>query len=461
MDGRIPSGHPGLDAVLGGGLPANAINLVMGLPGSGKTTLAQQYVFVNASSERPAFYLSTVSEPFEKMVRYGQTLSFFNPRAVGRSVFYEDLGRALARRGLTALPERISAVLREWQPGLIVIDSFKALRAFAASGEGFRRFLYDLAGRLSAYPVTSLWVGEYSESDTADAPELAVADAIISLFSDRSAERELRLLEVRKLRGSTLLSGKHVYRLSAEGVAVFPRLGAESQPPPLAAPRQTTTGVQALDEMLGGDFASQSQTLLTGPSGSGKTLFGLFFIYAASAEGGIIATFHESSAQLERMASGFGFDELALGVETVHSSAVDVHPDEWAYRLFEAIKRTGARRVFVDGLAELRFACRDDASFREYLYALAEGLRARDVSLLMTSEAIDPLQSTPLGELSLTHVFDNVVALENLLGTEGAQRRLTVIKARAPRRMPETQSFSITPAGIFLDHPLAASDASA
>src|SRR5689334_1870056 len=92
VSGRLKSGQARLDAVLEGGLPENAITLLIGLPGSGKTILAEQYVFANATPERPAIYLSTVSEPFDKLIRYGQTLSFFDAKAIGSSVFYEDLG---------------------------------------------------------------------------------------------------------------------------------------------------------------------------------------------------------------------------------------------------------------------------------------------------------------------------------------------------------------------------------
>ena len=95
MAERLGSGDEGLDRILGGGLPVNSINLITGLPGSGKTLLCQQFSFVGATAERPAVYLSTVSEPFEKMIRYAQTLSFFERQAIGRSVF--DDVRATAR----------------------------------------------------------------------------------------------------------------------------------------------------------------------------------------------------------------------------------------------------------------------------------------------------------------------------------------------------------------------------
>ena len=84
MDERLTSGDEGLDLILGGGLPRSGINLIMGLPGSGKTILSQQFVFAGATEERPAIYLSTVSEPFEKILRYAQTLSFFDRDAIGR-----------------------------------------------------------------------------------------------------------------------------------------------------------------------------------------------------------------------------------------------------------------------------------------------------------------------------------------------------------------------------------------
>ena len=170
MSDRVSSGSRRLNAMLGGGLPGNGINLIIGLPGSGKTILAQQYAFHSATPERPAIYLSTVSEPLEKILRYGQTLSFFDQKAVGTAVFYEDLGGTLNDEGLPGVLERIGTFLKERRPGMIVIDSFKALHPYAQRDEDFRRFLHELAGRLSAFPVTSFWVGEYGHEEIAAQP---------------------------------------------------------------------------------------------------------------------------------------------------------------------------------------------------------------------------------------------------------------------------------------------------
>ena len=195
MEERGSSGDEGLDLILGGGLPLNGINLIMGLPGSGKTLLCQQFMFAGATEERPAIYLSTVSEPFEKILRYAQTLSFFDRDAIGRSAFYEDLGPAVAGTdALDAVTERIAALIKERRPGIIAIDSFKALAAFADHARVFRRFLHQLAALLTAFPATSFWIGEYSDDETRTAPEFAVADGIISLATERASERTLRLI---------------------------------------------------------------------------------------------------------------------------------------------------------------------------------------------------------------------------------------------------------------------------
>jgi circadian clock protein KaiC len=138
-DDRLRSGHQPLDEVLGGGLPGNGISIIMGLPGTGKTIVAEQYTFHNARPDRPAAYFSTLSEPLEKIVRFGQTLEFFDAAAVGKSVFYEDLGQVAGRDGLAGVGDHIAAVLKDRRPGLVIIDSFKALHALADGDAGFRQ----------------------------------------------------------------------------------------------------------------------------------------------------------------------------------------------------------------------------------------------------------------------------------------------------------------------------------
>jgi circadian clock protein KaiC len=459
VTGRLSSGQERLDAVLGGGLPDNAINLIVGPPGSGKTILAEQYLFHNATPDRPGVYLSTVSEPFEKLIRYGQTLSFFAPEAVGERVLFEDLGATLATDGLGAAVEQIGTLLRERQPGLLIIDSFKALETFSTDRERYRSALHELAGRLSAYPASCFWVGEYAEPELGPTPEFAVADAIVSLSTLRQGSREMRLLQVLKLRGSDFRSGQHAYRIGADGLTVFPRLGMGGIADYVPQETRLSSGIDALDAMLDEGYWGGASTLVAGPSGAGKTLMGLHFVFrgAQSGEPGIIATLQENPIQLERMLRGFGWSLSDPGIELVYRSPIDLYLEEWFHDLLDAIARTGARRVLIDSLADLRLATTDEVRFREYLYSLLQRAASGGVSLMMTLETRDDGVSS-VSEYGVSNISDNVVVLQ--LARQGSRlaRTITVLKTRASGHDSRVREFAITEAGIVLEESAGTTD---
>jgi circadian clock protein KaiC len=454
---RLSSGQPRLDEILGGGLPTNAITILSGLPGTGKTVLAQQYVFANAAEERPAVYLSTVSEPFEKILRFAQGLSFFDTAAVGRSVFYENLGAVLQLSGLEGVLEELGRLIRERRPGVIVIDSFKALNAYATSREHFRRFLHDTAALLSAFPVSSFWLGEYGPSEISECPEFAVADAIISLTTTQTSDLEVRVLEVLKLRGSAFAPGRHAYRLSGDGLDVFPRLADPGNPGDyhLQGVRQSS-GIEALDRMLADGYWPGASILCAGPSGAGKTLLGLHFIFrgAALSEPGVIATMQENPTQLERIVGAFGWTLADDGIELMYRSPVDLYIDQWVYELLDTIERSGARRVLIDSLTDLQFAARDEIRFREFMYSLVQRCSRRGVSVFMTAELSELFRVDRLSEYGISHLADNVVVMHYVRRKSEIERALMVIKTRASTHDPQVRVFRIAPEGIVLGDPV-------
>ena len=453
---RLSSGSPRLDAVLRGGLPTNAINLVIGPPGAGKTILADQYIFHNATEDRPAVYYSTLSEPHEKLLRYGQSLSVFDTEAVGRRVFYEALGPVVLAGGLGAVTKRVSEDIKARRPSVIAIDSFRALSAYADERQ-FRTFLAELADCLTAFPVSAFWVGEYTPDDIADAPEFAVADSIVSLSREDRGVREFRYLQVLKLRGSGFLSGKHACRLTTDGVDVFPRLAdpGDQTAYPTSVGR-TSSGIAGFDALTEDGLLVGSSTLVAGPSGVGKTLMGMHWVFAGARAGepSLIASFQENPSQLERVLSGFGWSLDEDNMHLFYRSAVDLYIDEWMSLLLEQIERLGIRRVLVDSLGDLEVVAADETRFREFAYSFIQRCTRAGVSVMFTLELRDLFSTSRLGEGAFSHVADNVVLMQYVLESTRIKRAVTVIKSRGTGHDSQIHEFEITADGVVLGDPV-------
>jgi circadian clock protein KaiC len=452
---RLPSGNQRLDEILNGGLLKNAINLIVGVPGSGKTILSQQFAFKNATVERPALYLSTLSEPLDHILRFGERFSFFDRTAIAEGrVIYEDIGPVLGDHGLNDVLDAIEGFLKKVRPGIAVIDSFRAFHSFSRDEGEFRRFLYGVTRRLNATTTTSLWNAPYARAQALEAAEFAVADAIVALDIKQVGEREMRTLQVLKLRGSNFRSGQHAYRITVDGFKVFPRMadGLNESTYELHTER-AATGIAALDELLGeGGYWSGSTTLIAGPSGIGKTLMGLHFLYhgAETGEPGIMATFQENPSQLERIAESFGWSIDNPKVHILSRSVVDMNIDEWVYELLDLGEQTSARRIVIDSLPDVMAAAADPVRFREWMFSLAQRCTRAGISLLMIVEVPDLFQLRRISEEGISHLADNVVLLQYVQEGPELARALTVLKTRAMRHRPMVHRYDITDEGFKL-----------
>jgi circadian clock protein KaiC len=259
-------------------------------------------------------------------------------------------------------------------------------------------------------------------------------------------------LEVLKLRGSDYASGQHGYRVTGEGLDVFPRLADTRDDSGYSLdPERVSTGIPLLDQMLGDGYWPGSTTLCAGPSGIGKTLMGLHFITSGAAqdEPGVIASLQENPSQLQRVAHSFSWTLNGV-VEVMYRSPVAIQIDEWIYELLETVERTGARRVLIDSLADLQFASGDHTRFREYMYSLTQRFSRAGVSVFMTSELADLFTATRLSDHGVSHLSDNVLLLQYLRDNEGIRRAITVLKTRATKNDTQIREFTITTGGITL-----------
>src|SRR3954468_20713061 len=190
MNDRISTGNCEADEILYGGFPKNSINIVMGLPGTGKTVFAQNLVFHNAGPDRPILYLTTLSEPVAKVVRYLERFAFYDESKLATEGHYDDVGARLATDGMGAILPVIEEAIRTLGPKIIVIDSFKALHDLAASILDLRKMLFELTGTLTAYDTTVFLLGEYTNEHSQQLPEFAVADSIVQLMRNPTTTRD-------------------------------------------------------------------------------------------------------------------------------------------------------------------------------------------------------------------------------------------------------------------------------
>ena len=224
----LPTGVPGLDAILGGGLPEYSFNLIAGAVGSGKTTLAHQIMFSLATTRRPAVYFTVVGEPPLKMLRYQQQMEFFDPSKLGKSVHFIDLSELVLDHDLSQVLAEIARRVEEINPGVVIVDSFQTVVRSAQSGSedsmDLQRFVQRLAIYLTTWQATTFLVGDYAHFDTMSNPMFTIADGIIALTQDVDRNSSVRKLNVLKSRGQETMPGLHTFRISQQGLHVFPRM---------------------------------------------------------------------------------------------------------------------------------------------------------------------------------------------------------------------------------------------
>lgn len=454
--GTFSTGIEPLDRILDGGIPPYSVVIIAGEPGTGKTILSQQILFANATPERKAIYLTTVSEPPIKAARYQSMFSFFDASKFGESVIYMDIGQVIRREGLEKAADAIADLLRENQPYVVVIDSFKAIHDLADNPSQMRTFIYDLSVELSAMQATTLLVGEYSSGDIARMPEFAVADGIIWLYTQMSEDRQARYLRVVKMRGVNHDSGAYNFEIRGDGINLFAIRWVA--PPDLAAVRgvQVKTGIPQLDGLLKGGIPQGSPMLLSGEAGSGKSTLSMQYLYFGAVdygEKGIYFTYEETPAQIEENAASFGWDfrdlmgRGMLGIQ--YTALSEVNPNEELIRMNAAIQQLGARRATVDSLTMLAQRIGDLDQIRGFVYQMTAMLKSNRCTTLVITDP--PVGSERISRFGVEEsIIDGVILLKNVKEKRGRQRYLEVYKLRGVNHSTGDHVMKITPEGVRL-----------
>jgi circadian clock protein KaiC len=461
---QLSTGVPDLDAVLGGGLPEYSFNIIAGTPGTGKTTLAHQIMFANASPERPALYFTILGEPTIKMLRYQQQFSFFDPTKIENSVRFINLSDVVLENDLGTVLEYIKTEVESSSPSLVLVDSFRTLvrkvQSAPVSEMELQGFVQRLALYLTSWQATTFLIGEYSDSEIRDNPIFTVADGLFWLYQSVERNSVVRKLQVTKLRGQESIPGLHTFRITGNGLQVFPRtyglIGTEQQKQ--LPEKRLSTGIAELDTMLAGGIPSGDSVLVAGPSGSGKSALATQFIAEGlkNGESGVIAIFEERPETYAERAESLGMDlkeKIKNGeLEILYLRPLDLSVDEALREVLDAVKRLGANRVVIDSINgfELALAPAFRQDFRESLYRMVVALTAAGVTILTTVETVSSFTDLRISSHGISFLSDDII-LQRYIEIDGQLRRIMlIVKMRGGNHSKDIREYEITSHGIEL-----------
>jgi len=456
---RVPSGIPTLDRLLGGGLFRSDLYVVVGVPGAGKTILANQACFAHVAAGGRAAYITLLAETHGHMLAHLRSLAFFDPAPIGSALLYYGGYQAVESGGLDGLLAFLRGVVRDDRVTLLVVDGLFTANEAADSDLVLRTFLVNLQAYGEASGCTTLLLTQPLEEGVRD-PSFTIVDGVVELGTTRLGPRVVRALEVHKFRGGSYLRGQHVFAIGDAGITVHPRieaaLGALTSEAGGRRPR-VSTGLPPLDDMLRGGLLSGSTTMLLGPPGSGKTLLGLHALDAGAQAGepGLHVGFYETPALLIETAAAVGLDlerQVADGrITLLWQPPLEESEDALAERLLTTVEERGIRHLFIDGLDGFLQAAVYPERMGRFFTALTLELRARGVTTLMSVELPTLFGTTaavPLPGVSV--IAENIIVLRAVERRSRLYRLLSIVKTRGSGHDPAIRAFTIGDAGLTL-----------
>ena len=464
---RANTAIAGLDDILGGGLARNRLHLLEGSPGTGKTTIALQFLLAGAAAGESGIYISLAETEHELRDgaqshgwSIGDKIEIFE-LVPPESVLDPDQHQSLLYSSDLELGEtvkRIFEAIDRLKPKRVVIDSLSEIRLLAQSSLRYRRQILALKHYFAQHQSTVVMLDDLTTEST-DRAVHSIAHSVIHL--DQLAPiygGERRRLRVVKCRGQNFRSGYHDFTISTGGVQVFPRLIAAELSKGFTG-RMLESGVSQLDVLLGGGIAAGSSTLVMGPAGTGKSLLVLQFIAAAVQRGerAALFVFDEELGLLLARAKQLGIDLAAMrdaGKLIIEQmDAAELTPGEFAHRVKIHAAEERLRIVGIDSLNGYQAAMPEEQFLTLHLHELLQFLNRQGTATFLTMA-----QHGMVGDMKqpvdLTYLADTVVMLRYFEAFGRVRRAISVLKKRAGEHENTIRELRIDSQGMAVGEPL-------
>ena len=464
---RSRCGCRGLDDVLGGGLPSGHVYLLEGEPGTGKTTLALQFVAEGLRNGEKVLYI-TLSESRSELqsVARVHSLNIEKARILELTPNEQDLkpeGQyTVFHPAEVELNDRVQMIMKgvdEHRPDRLVVDALSEVRMLAKDPLRYRRQVLSLK-EYAPKSCTVLLLDDRSTRHI-DLELHSIVHGVIAL-SKIPVEygKTRRRLEVTKLRGSAFREGYHDYLIRTGGVVVYPRLIASEYETPASDRGTVDSGIKELDALVGGGLDRGTSTLLLGPAGCGKTTIGVRWAITAAERGetASIFLFEEIVATLIQRSSGLGMDLLSHiesgRIKIYHLDPAEMSPGEFTDLVRCAVETDGTRTVLIDSLNGFLQAMPGEQFLSLHLHELLTYLNHRGVVTLMVLAQMGMIGSAIETPADVSYLADNILVLRYFEAAGEVRQAISMIKKRSGTHEHTIRELRLEPGRIFVGEPL-------
>ena len=463
-NGRASTGVPGLDTLLGGGFPIHRLHLIEGDPGSGKTTLALQFLLEGRRAGESCLYV-TLSETATELrgiaASHGWSLDGLElcelaPSEAGRP----DEQYTLYHPAEIELGQMVKSILSATDrvhPSRVVLDSLSELRLLARDSLRYRRQILALKEFFSTRTCTVLVLDDHT-SDSEDLQLRSIAHGVVLLEQEPyEYGRSRRRLRIVKIRGVAAIEGFHDFRILRGGLSVFPQLGSVSRGPALPTP--VSSGVRELDRLLGGGLSWGTTTLFMGPAGVGKSSVAAQYVTATAVESpAAIYLFDERRSIFVSRCEALGMDiqpRLKSGHLTLEQiEPGELSPGEFAHRVSARVEKNGCRIVLIDSLNGYLNAIPMGHAPLVRMHELLAYLNERQVATLLVAAQHGVIGSHMVSPIDVSYLADCVVLLRFFEAEGRIRKAISVVKKRTGKHESAIRELSLESGTVRVGEPL-------
>jgi len=463
---KISTYIKGLDDVLHGGFLKPSAVLVAGSAGAGKTSLCLQSLFNAAKKGESCVFISMLTESPAMVIRNMSQYSFFDSSVIESGnlrIFSMDAG--IVDKGDFPIFEFINDKIQRYQPSRVVIDPITILDHIINTFEEKelqytekRGFIMNLFSKVEAWNTLLLLTGELSENEIASTPWGHMVDGIIVLGERPFGKSRQRCLDIIKMRGTDFFNGKHTFKIREDGITVFPRF----VPMPVTSQIKSGcigTGIQGLDEMLGGGLPQSTAAMVAGSAGCGKSVLGMQFIVNGilNKEPCLVISFKEELKEVVRSSNWFGSDleiyETDGLLRYIYHPHGYVCPDELAVQIQDVVSEIGVQRVLIDSISGLSQVIPDPGELRTYIMSLTKYFKNQNITSIFTYELPDIIGHVRIPDSGLPFIMDSILILKNIEIEAEIKKSIMIMKMREREFDSRIKEFKISDRGIEILDP--------